>query len=109
MTSMVKTGAIQSFLARVRRAVRAFESERTEDSATWTFRVHLERDELDGGWVAECIDLPGAVSEGETQAEALRNLTEAISEVIAVRMGERVPELEPEDDAPDRRDLALSV
>ena len=48
------------------------------------FRVRLERDELDGGWIAECLELPGCMSQGETQEEALRNISDAISEVIAV-------------------------
>lgn len=52
-----------------------------KQSRTVWFTVQLERDELDGGWVAECLEVPGCMSEGETQDEALRNLVDAMSEV----------------------------
>jgi predicted RNase H-like HicB family nuclease len=38
----------------------------------------------DGGWVATVPSLPGAISEGETREEALRNIREAIDLVEAV-------------------------
>lgn len=98
------------FVRRFRRAVRAFESERTDTESMWTFHVRLTRDELDGGWTAECLDLPGCVSDGATQQEAVANLTDAIAEVIAVRMGSHVPELGSGDDADaEDRELALSI
>jgi len=40
------------------------------------FNVVIERDE-DGRYVAECLDLPGCLSEGETLGEALENISEA--------------------------------
>jgi predicted RNase H-like HicB family nuclease len=40
--------------------------------------VNLTRDEE--GWiVAECPELPGCVSQGKTEAEALANIREAIT------------------------------
>ena len=33
----------------------------------------------DGYWVVECPSLPGCVSQGQTQAEAIANITEAIN------------------------------
>lgn len=39
--------------------------------------VVVTPDDLDGGWVAEIVELPGWVSEGETVAEALRNIADA--------------------------------
>lgn len=42
------------------------------------YRVQLTEDELDGGWVAECLDLPGAMGQGGTEAEALESVREAI-------------------------------
>lgn len=98
-------------LARMRRAVRAFESERTDTESMWTFRVLLERDDLDGGWVAECIDLPGCVSQGETEDETLRNIVTAITEVIAVRMEQQLPSASPDGsyDGGEARQVALSV
>ena len=32
----------------------------------------------DGYWVAECLDLPGCISQGKTKAEARANIREAI-------------------------------
>ena len=42
------------------------------------FHVVLETDE-DGWIVAECPSLPGCVSQGKTQNEALENIKEAIT------------------------------
>jgi predicted RNase H-like HicB family nuclease len=52
--------------------------------------VLLERDEVDGGWIAECVDLPGCMSQGETEEEALENLSDAIGGVLAVRVQDRL-------------------
>lgn len=41
------------------------------------FRVIL-REESEGGYSAQCLELPGAISEGETRKEALANIKEAI-------------------------------
>jgi predicted RNase H-like HicB family nuclease len=39
--------------------------------------VVLRREE-DGGYSAQCLELPGCVSEGDTWEEALENIKEAI-------------------------------
>lgn len=36
------------------------------------------REEEEGGYSAQCLELPGAVSEGETKEETLRNIRDAI-------------------------------
>jgi predicted RNase H-like HicB family nuclease len=41
------------------------------------FHITIERDE-DGRYVAECTDLPGSHSEGETMEEKTENISEAI-------------------------------
>ena len=41
------------------------------------FQVVISKDE-DKRYVAECVTLPGCVSDGKTKSEALRNITEAI-------------------------------
>jgi predicted RNase H-like HicB family nuclease len=46
--------------------------------------VTLVQDE-DGVWIAECPAIPGCVSQGPTEAEALRNVGEAIRECLEVR------------------------
>ena len=47
--------------------------------------IRLTADELDGGWVAEVVELPGCASEGETVEEALRNIAEAYEGVTDAR------------------------
>jgi predicted RNase H-like HicB family nuclease len=42
-----------------------------------TFTVVL-REEKGGGNSVQCIELPGAISQGETKKEALENIREAI-------------------------------
>jgi len=41
------------------------------------FKITIEKDD-DGRYVAECLDLPGCLSEGETLEEAIENINEAI-------------------------------
>jgi predicted RNase H-like HicB family nuclease len=36
------------------------------------------REEPEGGFSAQCIELPGAISQGENRKEALANMREAI-------------------------------
>jgi predicted RNase H-like HicB family nuclease len=36
------------------------------------------REELEGGYSAQCIELPGAISQGETRKQAITNICEAI-------------------------------
>lgn len=42
------------------------------------------RDEVDGGWVAQCAEVPSAITQGETLAEAKENLQEAITFMFEV-------------------------
>jgi predicted RNase H-like HicB family nuclease len=48
------------------------------------FVVTIDRDE-DGVFVAECPAIPGCVSQGKTEAEALTNIQDAIRECLDVR------------------------
>ena len=52
--------------------------------------VTLERDET-GMLVAECPAIPGCVSQGETEAEALANIREAITGCLAARAENNMP------------------
>ena len=47
-------------------------------------KVVLTKDQEDGGYVVTCPALPGCVSQGETKAEALQNIRDAIQGVLAV-------------------------
>lgn len=73
-------------LAAIRRIFRRFESERSDDHSMWMLTVRVREDSLDGGWVAECIDLPGCFSQGETKEEALYNLSDAIAGIVSLRL-----------------------
>ena len=46
------------------------------------YRVVVERDE-DGMFVAEAPSLPGCVSQGQTHAEAIANIKDAIAAYVA--------------------------
>ena len=54
------------------------------------FIVTLDRDE-DGVWIAECPAVPGCVSQGDTQEEALANIQEAIALCLEVRAERGLP------------------
>jgi predicted RNase H-like HicB family nuclease len=54
------------------------------------FLVRLEEGE-DGYVVAECPALPGCVSQGKSEAEALANIREAIEGILAVRQKHGLP------------------
>lgn len=49
------------------------------------FHIAIEKDE-EGRYVAECTDLPGCLSEGETLDEALKNINEAIIGCLKSRL-----------------------
>jgi len=77
-----------------------------------TFVVQVEEDEIDGGYIAECLDLPGCMSQGETEEEAIKNLTEAIAGVLEVRMQRHLAAAKPHafaSDHPHRRALEIPV
>jgi len=52
--------------------------------------VTLTQDE-DGVFVAECPAIPGCVSQGNTEEEAINNVREAIRECLEVRAEQGMP------------------
>jgi len=46
----------------------------------------------DGYLIAECLELPGCMSQGRTEPEAIRNITDAIQSCLAVRLEEFLKE-----------------
>ncbi|MDO8633196.1 MAG: type II toxin-antitoxin system HicB family antitoxin [Candidatus Wildermuthbacteria bacterium] len=52
--------------------------------------ITLFKDE-DGVFVAECPSIPGCVSQGKTEADALRNVRDAIKECLEVRTSLGLP------------------
>ena len=54
------------------------------------FVVTVFRDE-DGMFIAECPAIPGCVSQGVTEREAMKNIREAIKECLEVRAEKGMP------------------
>ncbi len=54
------------------------------------FVVTIDRDE-DGTYVVECPAVPGCVSQGKTEKEALENIQDAIRQCLAVRAERGMP------------------
>ncbi|MGB7684471.1 MAG: type II toxin-antitoxin system HicB family antitoxin [Solirubrobacterales bacterium] len=63
-----------------------WDEESKELHAEIEFKVSLVEDEVDGGYVVECLNLPGCMSQGETIEEAVDNIGEAIAGVLAARL-----------------------
>ena len=45
------------------------------------FKIKLEESE-EGGYTAQCLEIPAAISEGNTKEEALENIKETIQLVL---------------------------
>jgi predicted RNase H-like HicB family nuclease len=45
------------------------------------FTIKLEESE-EGGYTAQCLEIPAAISEGDTKEEALENIKEAIQLIL---------------------------
>lgn len=54
------------------------------------FIINSYQDE-DGTYIAECLSIPGCVSQGQTEAEAEANLRDAIRECLIVRAERGLP------------------
>ena len=54
------------------------------------FLVTIDRDE-DGVYVVECPAVPGCVSQGTTEEEALENIRDAIRQCLEVRRERGLP------------------
>lgn len=58
------------------------------------YRVHIEPDVVDGGFIAECPALPGCVTDGETKEEAMRNIRDAIADWLSAGKEKRLAKAE---------------
>lgn len=54
------------------------------------FIITIEQDE-DGIFVVECPSIPGCVSQGKTEQEALENIEDAIKQCLEVRAEKGMP------------------
>ncbi|MDO8137143.1 MAG: type II toxin-antitoxin system HicB family antitoxin [Candidatus Brocadiales bacterium] len=48
------------------------------------YTILVEPDLEDGGYVVECLDIPGCLSQGDTRDSAIENIKDAIRECQAV-------------------------
>ncbi len=56
------------------------------------FDVFLTPPDEDGWWVVECPSVPGAVSQGKTEEEAMENIKDAIKLCLEARKEIGLPE-----------------
>ena len=54
------------------------------------FVITIEQDE-DGIFVVECPSIPGCISQGKTEQEALENIEDAIKQCLEVRAEKGMP------------------
>ncbi len=54
------------------------------------FLITIYQDE-DGMFITECPSIPGCVSQGKTETEAMKNIQEAIKECLEVRAEKGMP------------------
>ena len=54
------------------------------------FVITIEQDE-DGMFISECPSIPGCISQGKTEQEALENIEDAIKQCLEVRVEKRMP------------------
>jgi predicted RNase H-like HicB family nuclease len=54
------------------------------------FIITIDRDE-DGIFVAECSSIPGCISQGKTEQEAIENIKDAIKQCLEVRAERGMP------------------
>ncbi len=54
------------------------------------FLITIYQDE-DGIFIAECPSIPGCVSQGKTENDAMKNIQEAIKECLEVRADKGMP------------------
>ncbi len=76
---------------------------------TRRYRVIIEPDEEDGGFVAHVPALPGVIDQGETEEEALENVKEALEFTVTtmLEMHEEVPPSDAERRTVREVDLAV--
>jgi predicted RNase H-like HicB family nuclease len=46
--------------------------------------IAFRKSEIDGGYIAECIEIPGCMAQGDTEDEAKANIMDAIESCLSV-------------------------
>ena len=50
------------------------------------YHLRLTQDQEDGGYIVQCVELPGALEQGDTPQEAITNGTDAIKSVLQFQL-----------------------
>jgi predicted RNase H-like HicB family nuclease len=61
------------------------------EATEMTRHFHVELSFEDELWIADCLDLPGCVSQGSTKEEAIANIREAIQASVETRLAHQLP------------------
>ena len=56
-----------------------------------SYKIILEPDPEDGGYVVHCPALPGCYSQGDSRGEAIQNITEAIEAYVESLRKDNLP------------------
>lgn len=68
---------------------------------TVNLTIRVRPADPDSGFVGEVVEMPGVMSQGETEGEAVANTIDALNETLAVRSGGRGrPTWDPHPDSP---------
>lgn len=59
------------------------------------YRVEIMPDTLEGGYIAQCPELPGCITYGDSQEEALHNLTDAKKAWLSAALEDGITIAEP--------------
>jgi predicted RNase H-like HicB family nuclease len=62
---------------------------RTDENALSVFNVTIRKDEA-GYYVARCLELPAAMTQGKTEEEVIHNIKEAIHLVLTATHKEEI-------------------
>lgn len=76
---------MKEFPSRRKKLIAAIKGATASRSGQMSFIVELEREE-DGRWIAEVVDIPGALAYGQSQQEALARVQAVALRVIAEKL-----------------------
>jgi predicted RNase H-like HicB family nuclease len=73
------------------------------DGSNHLYHVRIDAAEIDGGYIAEVLELPGCMSQGDSVEEALTNIVDALRAVLVARGAARINIPSPELPDPESR------
>lgn len=73
---------VRNFLARSGTVQNLLRRRSDQQLPRLAYTVELEEDTLDGGWIASVVEVPGCMSQGDTEEEAIDNVRDALSCIL---------------------------